>query len=127
MDVRDAPGESARRAGGEFGGWCVRMAGESPTWGYTRILGALENVGHRVGRSTIARVLEAAGVPPVHGAADVVADVPAGALGRDRGRRFLHDGGLAVARALATFYTVLRRRPGVAPRARSSGLDAVSR
>jgi hypothetical protein len=27
---------------------------ENPTWGYTRIRGALKNVGHRVGRSTIA-------------------------------------------------------------------------
>jgi transposase InsO family protein len=33
--------------------------------GYTRIQGALRNVGHRVGRSTIARILKAQGVPPV--------------------------------------------------------------
>jgi len=32
--------------------------------GYTRILGALKNVGHRVSRSTIARVLKAHGIPP---------------------------------------------------------------
>jgi putative transposase len=43
----------------------VRMAEENPTWGYTRIQGAVKNVGRRVGRSTIARLLKAAGVPPV--------------------------------------------------------------
>jgi hypothetical protein len=43
----------------------VRMAGENPTWGYMRIQGALKNVGHRVGRSTIARILKGAGVLPV--------------------------------------------------------------
>jgi putative transposase len=43
----------------------VRMAEENPNWGYTRIQGALKNVGHRVGRSTIARILKAHGLPPV--------------------------------------------------------------
>jgi putative transposase len=43
----------------------VRMANENATWGYTRIQGALKNVGHRVGRSTIARILKADGIPPV--------------------------------------------------------------
>ena len=37
----------------------------NPTWGYTRIPGALKNVGHRVGRSTIAGILKAHGLPPV--------------------------------------------------------------
>ena len=42
----------------------VRMATENPTWGYTRIQGALKDVGHQVGRSTIARILKTAGIPP---------------------------------------------------------------
>ena len=43
----------------------IRMAVENPTWGYTRIQGALKNVGHRVGRSTMARILKANGISPV--------------------------------------------------------------
>ena len=40
------------------------MAPENPTWGYTRIQGALKNLGHGVGRSTMARILRTAGLPP---------------------------------------------------------------
>lgn len=40
------------------------MATENLTWDYTRIQRALKNVGHRVGQSTIARVLKAHGLPP---------------------------------------------------------------
>jgi transposase InsO family protein len=43
----------------------IRMAQENPTWGYTRMQGALKVVGHRVGRTTIARILKAHGLPPV--------------------------------------------------------------
>ena len=35
----------------------VRMARENPTWGYTRLQGALKNLGHELGRNTIKRVV----------------------------------------------------------------------
>ena len=40
------------------------MATENRDWGYTRIRGALANVGHRVARGTIANVLKEHGVDP---------------------------------------------------------------
>ena len=40
------------------------MAKENPTWGYTRILGALGNVGFKVARGTIANVLKENGIDP---------------------------------------------------------------
>jgi putative transposase len=40
------------------------MATENPTWGYTRIQGGFKNLGHCVGRSTIARILRTEGIPP---------------------------------------------------------------
>ena len=42
----------------------LRMAAENRTWGYTRIQGALQNLGHEIGRGTIAKVLKEAGVDP---------------------------------------------------------------
>lgn len=59
------PASSRRGVLAEIRRLVVRMAEENPTWGYTRILGALKNVGHRVSRSTIARMLKAHGMPPV--------------------------------------------------------------
>ena len=63
MDVRRTLGPS--RCSGGDPQLVVRMATENPSWGYTRIQGALKNLGHRVGRSTIARILKAHGLPPV--------------------------------------------------------------
>jgi putative transposase len=37
----------------------VRMAVDNSSWGYTRIQGALANVGHKVARGTVANVLSA--------------------------------------------------------------------
>jgi putative transposase len=42
----------------------VRMASSNPGWGYTRIRGALRNLGHSLGRSTIKRILADAGIEP---------------------------------------------------------------
>jgi len=42
----------------------VKMAKENPTWGYTRILGALANLGHEVGRGTVANILKEHGLEP---------------------------------------------------------------
>ena len=42
----------------------VRMAQENVSWGYTRIRGALYNLGHDVGRSTIQRILADSGIEP---------------------------------------------------------------
>ena len=42
----------------------VRMAIENPRWGYTRIRGALANLGHEIGRNTVKRILLSRGMAP---------------------------------------------------------------
>ena len=42
----------------------LRMALDNPSWGYTRIRGALANLGHQVGRGTIANILKENGIEP---------------------------------------------------------------
>ena len=42
----------------------VRMAAENRDWGYRRIQGALDNLGHEVARGTSANILKEHGLEP---------------------------------------------------------------
>jgi transposase InsO family protein len=42
----------------------IKMAVENPRWGYTRLRGALSNVGYLIGRTTIKRILKEQGIEP---------------------------------------------------------------
>ena len=68
--ARKYDGSKTRRPGrpktaSEIQNLIVRMARENPRWGYTRIRGALYNVGHEIGRNTIKRILLENGFDPI--------------------------------------------------------------
>jgi putative transposase len=42
----------------------LQMARDNRTWGYKRIAGALENLGHKISRETVANILKRHGVAP---------------------------------------------------------------
>ena len=68
--ARKYDGSRSRKAGrpktaAEIEQLIVTMAGENPGWGYTRIRGALDNLGHEIGRNTIKRILLENGIEPV--------------------------------------------------------------
>ena len=52
------------RKSGEIEDLVVRMAKKNRSWGYRRIQGALSNLGHVVGRGTIAEILSRHGIEP---------------------------------------------------------------
>src|SRR5512134_1830005 len=52
------------RTGEELVGLVVRMATENRTWGYTRIQGAMANLGCQLGRGTICKILKGHGLEP---------------------------------------------------------------
>ena len=60
--ARRKPGRSRTRQ--ELADLVIRMANENSTWGYTRIRGALANLGHEIGRNTIKRILMEHGIEP---------------------------------------------------------------
>ena len=56
----------------------VRMAVENPQWGYTRIRGALSNLGHEIARTTVKWILHDHGIDPApeRSRAHALEDVP---------------------------------------------------
>jgi len=59
---RRGPGRP--RTPGKLEALVVKMAKENRDWGYRRILGALLNLGHRIGRGTVANILAKNGIEP---------------------------------------------------------------
>jgi putative transposase len=56
-------GQGRPKTSAEVAALVARMGREN-TWGYTRIKGALMNLGHKVGRNTIKRILQERGIDP---------------------------------------------------------------
>src|SRR5262249_3207217 len=79
----------------------VRMATENPTWGYTRIQGALKNLGHEVARNTVAKVLKDNGI----GSAVLLEDVLRAHWGAIAGADFFTSE-VWTPRGLITYYTL---------------------
>jgi putative transposase len=63
-DGRKQRGPGRPRVQEEIQQLVVRMATENRDWGYRRIQGALANLGHEVGRGTIANILKEHGLEP---------------------------------------------------------------
>ena len=72
----------------------VRMATENPSWGYCRIQGELEEVGHRVASTTVANVLKENGIRPAPDRPSSWRTFLRCPLGADRRYGLLHGRGL---------------------------------
>jgi hypothetical protein len=94
-------GQGRPKTAAEIAALVVRMAKENERWGYTRIMGALKNLGHEIGRNTIKRILLENGVDPApeRGRRMSMGDIHQGALGCDCRHGFFHRRGRDVARA----------------------------
>ncbi len=79
----------------DIGELIVRVAQENPTWGYTRLRGALKNLGHELGRNTNQEAPRRARyrASPGAGQEHVVEHFPQGSLGRYRCDRPVHRRG----------------------------------
>jgi putative transposase len=77
---------STRRTQAETESLVVQMACENRDWGYTRIVGALSNLGHNLGRGTVANILKRHGITSTGAQPqDQLEGVPGATLGPDRG------------------------------------------
>jgi len=65
------------------------MARDNPRWGYTRIRGALHNLGHEIARNTIKRILLDNGFDPIRNRGMSWETFLEAHWGRDRGYRLL--------------------------------------
>jgi len=57
-------GPGRPRKDGEIVELVLKMVRENESWGYTRVKGALKNLGYAIGRSTIKRILREHGIDP---------------------------------------------------------------
>src|SRR5450756_857562 len=87
----------------------LRMALENRSWGYTRIQGAMANLGHEVARGTIANILREYGIDPAPERDKHVVDVPSSSSGMPGGDRFSHRRGLHDQGTGDTLRSVLHR------------------
>src|SRR5262249_1306857 len=86
----------------------VQIAVENRAWGYTRIVGALLNLGHNLARGTVANVLKRNGTGTGAQPQNNLEGVSGTTLGNDRCSRLLHHRGLDGQRTAALSRSLFR-------------------